>query len=146
MMPSSPPETSSTPAQTSDPSRDKPDRLILVYDADSGFGALLLDVVKKVVGKEDCALCEITYSPIGKRGAWRRCEARLGLIVDELHRDQLPPDWGISRAELPCILARRRTERPFVLVTREQIAGCHGVVEALEQQLHRALSSHGGEP
>lgn len=49
-----------------------PDRLILVYDADSGLGAMLLDVVKKAVGREDCPLCEITYGPLGKRSTWRR--------------------------------------------------------------------------
>src|SRR4051794_29319114 len=73
------------------------DRIILVYDADSGLGAMMLDVVKKLVGREDCALCEITYSPIGKRAAWSACEARLGVAVQELHRDQLPADWGIAR-------------------------------------------------
>jgi hypothetical protein len=47
----------------------RPDRLILVYDGDSGLGAMLLDVVKKAVGREECALCEITHGPLGKRGA-----------------------------------------------------------------------------
>ena len=40
-------------------------------------------------GREECALCEITYSPVGKRRAWTACAKRLGLVVDELHRDSL---------------------------------------------------------
>ena len=119
----------------------RPDRLILVYDADSGLGAMLLDVVKKVIGKEDCALCEITYSPLGKRSSWRACESRLGVAVDELHRDQLPAEWGVSRADLPCVLGRAGEERPFVVVTREEIASCGGRVSALEERLVAALSS-----
>jgi hypothetical protein len=125
--------------------RTRPDRLILVYDADSGVGAMLLDVLKKAAGKEDCALCEITYSPVGKRGAWRQCERRLGVIVDELHRDQLPEAWGIARAQLPCILARAGTDLPFLAVTREEISACGGSVESLERRLLSVLSPDGSQ-
>lgn len=132
-----------TPELTPTTSRARPDRLILVYDGDSGLGAMLLDVVKKTVGREDCALCEITYGPLGKRGAWRACEARAGLLVDELHRYQLPDDWGISPTELPCVLARSQAERPFVLVPRDEIVACRGRIETLERTLTVALSAHG---
>jgi len=120
------------------------DRLILVYDADSGLGAMLLDVVKKAIGKEDCSLCEITYSPLGKRSSWRACESRLGVAVDELHRDQLPVEWGVSRADLPCVLGRAGEERPRVVVTREEIASCGGKVSALEEKLVAVLSRESG--
>ena len=59
--------------------------LILVYDGDSGLRAMVLDVLKKSIGREECALCEITYSPVGQRGAWRACQRRLELPVSELH-------------------------------------------------------------
>jgi uncharacterized protein YbjT (DUF2867 family) len=63
---------------------------------------------------EDCALCEITYSTLGKRPAWRACEARLGLPVSELHRDEPPAEWGLDRAQLPCVLLQEgfRKGRP----------------------------------
>jgi hypothetical protein len=101
---------------------------------------MLLDLMKKAVGREECALCEITYSPLGKRGVWRACDARLGVIVDELHRDQLPDTWEVSRTDLPCILGRAGVERPFVVVTREEILSCRGSVGALEAKLVAALS------
>lgn len=119
----------------------RPDRLILVYDGDSGLKAMLLDVVKKAVGREECALCEITYSPLGKKGAWRACETRLCVAVDELHRDNLPPQWGISRSSLPCVLAQVADQRPFVLVPRDKIAACRGSVDALEALLVGALAA-----
>lgn len=46
---------------------DQPDRVILVYDGDSGVRAMLMDVLEKATGREECALCEITYGPLGKR-------------------------------------------------------------------------------
>ena len=114
-------------------------RIILVYNGDSGLGALLLDAVKKAAGREDCALCEITYSPIGKRRAWTACARRLGVAVEELHRDRLPASWGIARAQLPVILGRAGDERPFVLVTREELGACRGRVDELERRIRAAL-------
>ena len=114
--------------------------IILVYNADSGLAAMLLDAVKKAVGREDCSLCEITYSPLGKRREWAACASRLGVPVEELHRDQLPAAWGIGRAELPCILGRTGEEHPIILLTRAEIAACDGV-EPLERRLRSAIDA-----
>jgi hypothetical protein len=113
----------------------------LVYNGDSGLGAILLDVVKKALGREDCALCAIAYGPTGKRRAWAACEARLGVAVEELHRDQLPAAWGIGRAQLPCILGRAADEPPLVLLTRAEIEACRGSIAELEGRLRNALVS-----
>lgn len=118
---------------------DRPDTVILVYNGDSGLAAMLLDVVKKAVGREECALCEIVYSPLGKRRAWSACEARLGVAVKELHRDELPVEWNISQAQLPCILARSAEAAPTMLLTCDEIAACIGSVEALELRVRGAL-------
>jgi hypothetical protein len=123
----------------------RPDRLILVYAGDSGVRAMLLDVVKKAVGREECALCEITHSAVGKRGEWAACELRLGIAVDQLHRDELPASWKIDPAELPCILARRGEDVPRVLVSRDEIAACKGRVEDLEHRIVDALARHSKE-
>jgi hypothetical protein len=117
------------------------DRLILVYDGDSGVRAMLADVLKKLVGREECALCEITYSPVGKRRAWAACERRLGLIVDEIHRDQIPRAWRISRTQLPCVLGRSGEEMPFVLLTRDEIVVCQASVERLERRIGEKLGA-----
>lgn len=117
------------------------ERLILVYDGDSGLRAMLFDVAKKCAGREECALCELTYSPLGQRSEFRECKSRLGVAVDELHRDQLPAEWGVSRAQLPCILGRVGAARPFVVVTREEIIACGGRMSVLEAKLLVAVSN-----
>jgi hypothetical protein len=122
-----------------------PDRVILVYDGHSGVRAMLLDVLRKAVGREDCPLCEITHGPLGKRDAWRRCERRLGVMVDALHRDQIPEAWSLSRAAVPCILGRVRDELPFVLVTRHQIEACGGEVHVLMERLQSTLVDPRGD-
>jgi hypothetical protein len=128
-----------TISSTSASQAERPRRLTLVYDGDSGLRAMLADVVKKAVGQEDCPLCEITYGPLGKRGTWRACEARLGVPVDELHRDQLPVAWGIS--DLPCVLGWGDGDKPFIVLSRDVIVACQGSIDALEAKLMRALAS-----
>ena len=119
----------------------RPDRLILAFDGDSGLRAMLLDVIKKAAGREDCPLCEIVYSPIGKRSAWVDCAARLQLPIAEIHRDVLPNDWGLQRSELPCVLAQTGDSIPKVLVAREAIVRCAGEVALLERTIQDALSA-----
>ena len=119
----------------------RPDSLILVYDGDSGLRAMVLDVLKKAAGREDCALCEITYGPTGKRPAWKACEARLGVAITELHRDRIPREWDVQRGELPCVLARVGDDRPAVLLARDEIAECRGSVDALERRIQDALAA-----
>jgi hypothetical protein len=120
-------------------------RLILVYNGDGGLGAMLLDVLKKATRREDCALCEITYSPVGRRRSWVACARRLGLPIEELHRDELPPAWGIRKEELPCVLGRAGDARPVVLLSRDEIAACRGSVHELERRLVAALApAHAG--
>jgi hypothetical protein len=130
--------------EASMPKNDPPDRLLFVYDADHGLGAMLLDAAKKLVGREDCPLCEITYGPLGKRRAWSACASRLGVPVTELHRDQLPGAWGIQRESLPCVLAQRKDAPPRVVLSREEIVACHGDPEALGAKLGAALDGSRG--
>jgi hypothetical protein len=115
--------------------------LILVFDAESGLTAMLADVVKKALGREDCALCEITYSPLGKRRAWQACEARLGMPVRELHRDNLPAAWGLDLAQLPCVLVQTGEAKPEMLLTKTEVTACAGRVDELERKLRETLAA-----
>ena len=118
-----------------------PNTLIFVYDADGGLRAIVLDVLKKAVGREDCALCAIMYGPVGKRSAWKACERRLGLAIAELHRDELPPAWGMAPSALPCVLARAGDDMPRMLVEREEVEACRGDPAALEQRIRARLAA-----
>ncbi len=120
---------------------DPGDTVILVFDADGGVVAMLLDVVKKAAGREDCALCEMTYGPLGHRRAWSECVARLAVNVEELHRDRVPVGWGLGPRDLPCILVRTGDDVPTILLARDEIAACARDVLRLEARLHAALDA-----
>ncbi len=117
-----------------------PDTIILVYDGDGGLRALLTDTVKTALGRQECDLCAIAWTITGKRRAWADAEARLGVFVEELHRDELPPAWRLTRADVPCILSRSFGNAPRMLLTRAEIAACGRSPAALEVRVRDALA------
>jgi hypothetical protein len=125
--------TASTPAPA-------PARLFFVYNSASGPFAMLADAVKKAAGIEECALCEITHGPLGKRGDWARCERGLGVPIEIVHRDEVPPAWKIDVGALPCVLSDSGDDRPRVLLDKDEIASCAGNADALERLISRRLA------
>lgn len=116
-----------------------PTRLILIYRGDAGVIPMILDVLKKSVGIEECPLCHATFGPTGMKKAWKECVQGLKFPVDQLHRNEVPRGWKIREEDLPCILVEHNDQRS-VLVDRATIAGCEGSPERLEAAVRAALS------
>lgn len=114
--------------------------IVLLYDADGGFVPMLADVVKKTFGFEECPLCEIVYSPVGKRGAWKQCEAKLPYPVEHKHRNEVPPAWLQAAGELP-VVALREGNRLTVLLDRAALGACKADPVCLDAKIRAALSS-----
>ena len=67
-------------------------RLVGVYDADGGLLGEAAYVWGKVRGTRHCALCDITHGRVRRKPEWDRMVADLGVPVDLLHLDEMPPD------------------------------------------------------
>jgi len=99
-------------------------------------------VLRKCLGRESCALCDISHgwNPLGK-SAWRsRPETEPNIIW--LHRDEAPE--GLLNAvagELPCVVADHG-HRVEMLLDSDALKACEGdfaiFTELLEEKL-RAL-------
>lgn len=92
------------------------DRLILVYAADSGTLAAVVDSAKKLLKLQGCTLCTITHGVLGEKDEWKDCKTELGVPVDYLHRDEL--DEAMRRLvgdALPCVVAEAGGERVLLL-------------------------------
>ena len=88
------------------------DRLIFVFNADSGLLSALLDSAKKVLQIKGCTLCAITHGLAGEKSDWSECKAELGVQVDYLHRDELKPDLRRLVGDgLPCVVAQADGEQ-----------------------------------
>jgi hypothetical protein len=79
------------------------DKLIFVYNADSGLANMLKDWAHKIISPETyaCSLCALTYDNLGMRRPWREFIKGLGYEVEFLHRDEFAKEYGIADVPLP---------------------------------------------
>jgi hypothetical protein len=82
------------------------ERLYVVYNADSDLWSLLVDVARKLAGRDECPLCTLTHGATGERAAWRECKQALRVPVDAVHRDELTGELRQIAAPLPFVAAR----------------------------------------
>lgn len=102
---------------------DKADRLILVYNADSGVLNALKDAVHKVVRPETypCSLCALTYGRVAMHSDWRRLLFRLPVETVFLHRDEAARALAGVEADVPTILLDTGEGAPQVLVPAAEL-------------------------
>jgi hypothetical protein len=110
-------------------------RLVLVFDANSGKLSAFVDSVKKVLMVQGCSLCAITHGLAGEKDEWRSCREELGVPVDYLHRDEVPPVLKATvEGQLPCIVAEVQGEY-VVLLGPDVLERCRGSVADLKGRL-----------
>ena len=83
-------------------------RLVGVYDANGGLIGEAAYVWGKVRGTRHCALCDITHGRVRRRPEWDRMVADLGVPMDLLHLNEMPPDvrQAVVGCGAPVVLAR----------------------------------------
>lgn len=117
------------------------DRLIFVYNAESGLLATIADSAKKLLSINGCALCSLTHSLTGEKQEWNSCKESLGVPVDYVHRDELDARLQIVvQHELPCVLAE--TDGELVMLLRSDvIKRCNGSIPDFRGRLttHAAM-------
>jgi hypothetical protein len=119
------------------------DRLILVFNADSGALSAWFDSARKLLRIRGCSLCATTHGLVGETPEWRRAKARLGVPVDHVHRDEIGPRLREVVGEgLPAIVAELGGER-LLLLGPDVLDRSKGDVAALEGRLHEHASLKG---
>lgn len=109
-------------------------QIILIYDGDGGLLPMVSDVVKKTFGFEECPLCEITYSAVGKRAEWKTCEAKLPYAVVHKHRNEIPQTWKDQLGPLP-VVALQHGEQVVVLLDPASIRTCKANPACLDRKI-----------
>ena len=123
-----------------------PDKLLIVYNADSGLINALMHAVHKQLFPETypCSLCAITYGAVSMHGEWKRFLESLPMDVVFHHKDDFTeayPEIGTDGARevaLPAILTSRQGEEPQVLIPAEELDAMKDTVELMarvEEQL-----------
>ena len=121
------------------PGRPAVTRLAMVYDADGGLAGEVRYVVGHLLGRAECALCDITHGTFRRKDAFDAVLARVGVPVDVVHRNEQVPELAAASAGLlPCVMA----ESPAgweLLVDRGALQACEGDVTRFDAVLEAAL-------
>ncbi len=118
------------------------DRLLFVFNADSGAFNAFLDSAKKLLMINGCALCSITHGLTGEKSDWKHCKEEIGVPIDYVHRDEIDEDLeALVGDQLPCIVADADGER-VLLITPDVLNRCHASVADLKGRLNYFASIH----
>lgn len=110
-------------------------RLLLVYNADSGKLNALIDSAKKLLLVNGCPLCSLTHSLAGERSEWQSCKESLGVPFDYVHRDEVTPALReVVGEQLPAVVADTG-ERLVLLFGPDVIQRCRGNVADLRGRI-----------
>ncbi len=115
-------------------------RYLGVYDADGGIVGELRYVIGHLLGTAECALCDITHSPVRRKPAWDRMVVTLGVPFDLRHRDELTASEAAALAgtRLPVVAAELSDGRLVPVLDAAALASCDGDVERFRAALAAA--------
>jgi hypothetical protein len=92
------------------------DRLILLYDADSGRWGRLRAIATHALARKGCALASITHDLFGVKPEWRDHRVGLGVAVTCLTRDRIPPRLRAAVGDrIPAVIAEVMDQYVVVL-------------------------------
>ncbi|MBJ6110230.1 hypothetical protein JAO73_14500 [Hymenobacter sp. BT523] len=117
-----------------------PQRLLFVYNADTGLLPGLKDAFHKILSPATypCALCAVTYGATSMRPEWRAFIKSLPVPVQFLHRDEFGrafPQWRGHRLPAAFAVAETGELQPFM--TAEDMAGAdlNGLMQQVREKL-----------
>lgn len=119
------------------------ERLIFVYNADSGLFNTLTDIAHKLFspGTYRCSLCAVTHSPFAMRRQWRRFLETLPARPLFLHRDEFGDAYPALRITPPVVLVARDNGETTVCLSAAEIARCRSVTALQTLISERCLNS-----
>ena len=115
-------------------------RIVGIYNADGSILGELNFSIRKVLGKSDCGLCDLTHgwNPFGKP-SWRNaCSAR-SIEIELVHRDELTSDQNKTAGDLPAIIFQLG-ETWRKLMTAEDIYSFKGNGSGFLDEIERLVS------
>ena len=111
------------------------DRLLFVYNADSGKWSAFVDSARKVLKIQGCTLCSITHGLTGEKEDWRDCKDELGVPVDYVHRDEVTARLSENIGERRPAVVAEAGGNYTVLLGPEVLDRCRGSVADFKGRL-----------
>lgn len=118
------------------------EKLIFVYNADSGKLNSILGALQKVVDPNsyDCDLCKLTFGSFGEKKTWRDFRENVDLDMEFLHKDEFLRDYASKfgyRFEFPIILAHDQMGLEVLMSTNElrDIANVEKLISIIKKRI-----------
>lgn len=116
--------------------------LVGVYDADGGIVGEARYVIGHLLGRAECALCDITHSPVRRKPAWDEMTSALGIPFALVHRNEQSAEVAAVTAVcgLPAVVGRDASGAWRAVLTRDALRAADGSVAAFDRILTSALA------
>ncbi|GAB5475845.1 MAG: hypothetical protein Mars2KO_39440 [Maribacter sp.] len=107
-----------------DEQRGTPEKLIFVYNADSGLGNMLLDGAHKILQPSTyaCSLCSLTFGAFTEKATWKRFREAHPVEMVFLHKDEFNKQYASKfghKFSFPIVLAETRSGLEVGVTTEE---------------------------
>ena len=119
-----------------------PQKLIVVYNANSGTMNAVLDSMHKVFSPStyNCNLCDITFGLVGEKGSWRDFRESFAVEMEFLHKDEYEKGYGSKfgyKFDYPIVLCVVEEELQVLVNTSElnQLENAEELIKIIEERV-----------
>ena len=109
------------------------EKLIFVFNADSGFLNTVADIGHKIFSPQtyDCGLCMLTHGKFSENEKWKNFRDSFQLTMEFYHKDEFEDRFD-QKFEYPCVLAQQGSD--FVMkINKKQIGELSSVDELISR-------------
>ncbi len=112
-----------------------PEKLIFIYNADSGLRNVLLDGAHKIFSPAtyDCSLCALTFGAFAENKAWKKFRKETDLDMEFLHKNEFQKAYASKfghKFSFPIVLVSSASDFE-VLVSTEELNAMERAVDLI---------------
>ena len=112
-------------------------KLLFIYNANSGLGNTLLDGAHKILSPStyECKLCDITYGAFTERKIWKAFRKGSSIEMEFLHKDEFLKQYASKfrpSFTFPIVLGLT-DDNMEVFITTEMLNGLNNAQDLIQQ-------------
>lgn len=114
----------------------KKNKLIFVYNAQSGLGEKLIDGIHKIVSPStyNCKLCQITFGKLTEKKSWKEFREHDNIEMEFLYKDEFQDGYSSKfghKYDFPIVLIEEGSEL-HVFISPEELNELQTAEELME--------------
>jgi len=119
-------------------------KLLFVYNADSGVRNTILDSMHKVFSPStyDCNLCDITFGVMTENRAWKKFREQSNIPMSFLHKDEFAKTYASKfghRYTFPIVLLENEHELEVFISTEElnALQSAQELIDVIQERIKK---------